>query len=236
MHEPSERAFAAIHAELQARVEAAEIPSFEDWQEWTAFCQYFDGSGPIIDWYEKRRDEQGRLFCDRADPQVDLSEDGRIARSESFLVGVILGDVFDVLMEEKRFLDAVRLNDDGRMHAKRLLSRYEQVLPSLDLMAKEDRSGIENHFRGELIQDMARLYGALLFAERAEEADAVAASLLGAIDTPEARLKLVSQGMSMTERIDPSWERWLGEAERAGGDVEQLRGKLNRLKDLKEDG
>src|SRR5688572_8578225 len=66
-HEPARKAFEEIFAGLQAKVDAAEVPSFADWQEWTAFCRYFGGNGRIVAWYEKHRDEEGQLLAGQND-------------------------------------------------------------------------------------------------------------------------------------------------------------------------
>ena len=83
--------------------------------------------------------------------------------------------------------------------------------------------------RQSLVAEMAKLHGALLAAERRDEATAVAELLLRTLDTPESRLGLVRFGIELVKKPDPSFTRWLDEAEAAGADVKTLRRRLGEL-------
>ena len=213
-HEPARKAFAEIFAGLQASVDSAEVPSFTDWQEWTAFCQYFGGNARIVAWYEKHRDAEGRLLAER----------------EDHLAGLIVSEVFDVLIAAERARDAVGLYDDARERARSFVSDYERALTS----SPDER--YEDYLRRELVEEMGKLHGALLLVERPEEAKDVAALLLAKLDTADARLGLVRHGLAIAGKADPSFTRWLDEAEAQGGKVGSLRTKLQRLELERKDG
>lgn len=212
-HEPAKEAFEQIFAELQAKVDAAPLPTYDDWKEWSAFCKYFGGRGRVIVWYEARRDEAGRLLADQT----------------GFLPDHIVGEVFDVLMEEDRHEDAVRLYADAGERAERLVKEYERLMAATATFPDEERrKSTEDHTRRKLTEDLSKLYAALLFTARTKEAAAVAGSLLATLDTPESRMALVRAGIALA-KTDPSFVLWLDEAEAAGGKVESLRRKLSKL-------
>ena len=84
-----------------------------------------------------------------------------------------------------------------------------------------------------LINELVVVYTALLGAGRSEEAVEIGDLLLDTLDTPEARLALVSAGAAVAQGPEESLERWLDEAEAAGADVKELRSKLERLTEAK---
>jgi thiol-disulfide isomerase/thioredoxin len=211
-HEPAKKAFAEILAELQTRVDAAELPAFLDWQEWTGFCGYFDAKERVLAWYEKRRDGEGRLFAGNAVFQAQF----------------IVGEVFDALMEKDRLADAVRLYEDARARAEALVLDYRRRKESLP-DDEELRKSVEEHGRSKLTLGLSKLFAALHATERAAEAEAVAELLLETLDTPEARLALVRQALDHSQKPHASYARWLDEAEAAGGNTKLLRRKLEKL-------
>jgi thioredoxin-related protein len=218
-HAPAKEAFAKILDELQRRVDETEVPSFEDWQEWTAFCEHFGGRPRVVAWYEKRRDEQGRLFASAGD-----ATDRRVEHQRS----VILDEVFDVLMEEGRPLDAVRLYDDTQTRAEQIVGNYRMMKSANASMDEEMRADIERFQREKLVKDLSRLYAVLLAADRRPEAGDVAATLLATLDTPESRVGLVRAALDVG-KTDEALARWLDEAEKAGTNVRLQRKKLEKL-------
>lgn len=212
-HEPAKKAFGEILAELQTRVDAAELPTFDAWQEWTGFCSYFDAEERILAWYEKRRDSEGRLF----------------AASTEFHAQFIVSEVFDALMEKDRLADAVRLYENARARAEDLVTEYRRHLESPFPDDEDQRKSIEELGRSRLTLGLSKLFAALHASERAAEADFVAELLLATLDTPEARLALVRQALDHSQKPHPSCSRWLDEAEKAGGNARSLRRKLEKL-------
>lgn len=205
--------FTAILDELQQRIDATPKPTFEEWQEWTAFCDYFAGPARVVRWYEARRDAEGRLF----------------AGDDDFLAQHIVGEVFDALMAAERWQDATRLYGDARERAAQLAKDYDRQLGAADGMAEDSRAALLDHARGRLTEDASKLYGAMLLAGRDEEAAAVATLLLEKLDGPEARMALVRQGIALAGASEPIFTQWLDEAEAAGGNVKSLRRRLEKL-------
>ena len=213
-HPPAKEAFQKIFDELQQRVDAAEVPTFEDWQEWKGFCDYFGQDARVIAWYEKRRDSDGRLFRGE---QHEFQED------------FIVSEVFDVLIKSARPLDAVRLYDDVRIRAEQIVTQYQLIRQDIERHANDPTEDVTRYGQQKLIQDLSRLYAALLLAERREEAADVAQKLLTTLDSPDSRLGLVRAGLDLVKRPEESFGRWLDEAEQAGGKVRSLRKRLEKL-------
>jgi thiol-disulfide isomerase/thioredoxin len=212
-HEPAKKAFEQIFAELQARVDAPGVPTFEDWIEWRSFCRYFGAPQRLVAWYEVRRDDAGRLLADQAGYPAEL----------------IVEDAFDALVQAGRFEEAARLYDDAQPRAERCVERYEQLMAATTSFPQDDtRASAEDHARRTLTQQLGTLYAVMLYAERGDEAAAVAGSLLAALDTPESRMALVREGIKVA-KLDPSYAVWLDEAEAAGAKVDSLRRKVSKL-------
>lgn len=215
-HEPARNAFMQILEELQAKVEvdAAAIPAFRDWQEWSSLCQYFGERARILAWYEKRRDDQGRLFA------------GKTGESRC---DNMIEDVFEQLIEAERPLDAVRLYEDVHGRAERIVADYRQISAVDGGLDEEMREQMADFHRGKLTEDLSRLFAALLAAGRDPEASDVARLLLRTLDTPESRTALVSAGLDTAKRPYESFGRWLDEAEAASANVHALRRRLSML-------
>jgi len=216
-HEPAKKAFAEILAGLQRQVDAADVPTFIDWQEWTGFCDHFEAKDRVLAWYEKRRDTEGRLFAGKTDYQAQF----------------IVGEVFDALLQKDRLTDAVRLYEDARAHAETLVANYRMQTENLP-DDEELRKVVEEHGRSALTTGLGKLFAALHATEREDEAGAVAALLLKTLDTPEARQALVRVGLDASRKPCSSYARWLDEAEAAGANVKLLRRKLEKLEKLDE--
>jgi len=212
-HEPAREAFGKILAGLQEQVDAVEVPSFETWQEWTAFCRSFGENERVVAWYERHRDAEGRLLVERDD----------------FLATHIVSEVFEVLMQAERPLDAVQLYEDATGRAREAVRDHRRSEDASAGMEADLREMTERFQRQKLVKDLSRLHAALLLAERDAEAARVATILLEALDTPEARIGLVREGLALVKRSHPDYPRWLDEAEAAGGNVRFARRELERL-------
>src|SRR5262249_33287664 len=150
-------------------------------QEWKSFCNYFGESARILAWYEKRRDANGALLEDQQDFVADLIRD----------------QVFDALIQAKRPADAVRLLADAHARPQRFGKGYESMARTAEQMGKDAGKDLIEHFQGKLVDDLGKLYGALLLAERRDDATAVAELLLKTLDTPKSRLALVRRGLEL---------------------------------------
>lgn len=214
MYPPAKEAFLGILEDLQRRVDQTELASFEDWQEWSSFCENFGQAGRIITWYEKRRDERGRLFPNR---------------EREFLVDRIVSDVFDALVQAGRALDATRLYPDARLRVDRIVTEYEQAQETNESLDVEFEAVLMRSFEQMLVQDLSHFYAVLLVAERRDEAAYAAQKLLETLDKPESRIALVRTALDLVERPEEDFARWLDEAEEVGGRVRVLRKRLEKL-------
>jgi thiol-disulfide isomerase/thioredoxin len=219
-HAPARTAFLGLLADHEVKVEAAELPSFGAWQEWRALCDNFGEGARVIAWYEKRRDPEGRLFAAHSST----------SRESAVALERITADVFDALMRADRSQDAVRLYGDARRRAASLVQDYERFMGHLAAGGLEEgRDELEAQQRRKLTDELCELYGALLASERAPEAADVGALLVRTLDTAESRLALVRAAIGVS-RAPADLDAWLAEAETAGGQVEGLRRRLERLK------
>jgi thiol-disulfide isomerase/thioredoxin len=215
-HEPARKAFMEILEGLQAKVDAADVPEFLDWQEWSSLCEYFGERARILAWYEKWCDDQGRLFA---------------GKTGGFRCDHVIEDVFDQLMDADRPLDAVRLYEDARGRAGKIVADYRRF-SALDAgMDEEMREQMADFQRRELTENLTKLFAALLATGREAEAADVAGVLLQTLDTPDSRKALVRAGLDMTKRPQASFGRWLDEAEAAGANVRILRRRLDNLQE-----
>ncbi len=212
-HEPARLAFEPLFAELQARVDAPELPAELDWKEWVAFCNGFRQRARIGAWYEARCDTDGRLFPGSTDP----------------VHATIRDDVFKALMREQRHGDAVRLAPDTVERVERIVrsfqARANEVAEIEDERMRETAQATD---RRTLTEDLSKLYAHLLAAERGTEAAAVAGSLLATLDVPESRVALVREGVALS-RTDPVFPLWLDEAAAAGLEVSTLQKRVAKL-------
>ena len=214
-HAPAKTALLEILEALQARVDGAVVPELMDWLEWSSLASRFGQPERRIVWYEKRRDEAGRLFAEPASAPH---------------AATIVAAVFEILVQADRPVDAVRLFADVRTRAQFLVGRYEQRMLGLSSEGEEARrSWLQVEARRSLTRDIVSLYAALLSAARGEEASDVAALLIRALDTPDSRLALVGAGVDAAVPPVASLTRWLDEAAVAGGDVRPLRPMVERF-------
>jgi hypothetical protein len=203
---------------LQAQVNVDGLPESQAWREWWSMCEYFDLHDRMMNWYESHRDAEGRLFAERTnDPEVQR----------------ITGKVFEVLIEQNRGQDAVRLLGDASVYAADVVKRFERLRAPSEAETGEMRTQLEKFARDKLTKDLSMLFAALLSAGRREEAVEVGELLISTLDTPEARLALVSAGAEVAQGPEESFGRWLDEAEAAGANVKLLRRKLDRLAETK---
>jgi len=212
-HEPARKAFLEILDEIQGRIVAAEVPTFHDWQEWTALCGHFGMTDRVLKWYETRRDAEGRLY-----PEIEGGH----------LVDLIRNDLFDLLLENDRPFDAVRLLPDPVVWMRGRVAFYVKDESLFADMDEEQRAGILEFTHKALRDEAGRVYAALLLADRTGEAEQVARVLIGALDTPDSRIALVRAGLR-AGRTSPSCARWLDEAEASGARVRSLRRRIEEL-------
>jgi thiol-disulfide isomerase/thioredoxin len=210
-HEPAREAFLALREELQARVDAAAVPTFEDWQEWSSMAEYFGEVQRVITWYEARRDAEGRLFGGEA---------------RDVLKGLMTGEVFDVLLEAERPVDAARLYPDLPARALQLVADYEQMGSVAERMPEAMKPEMEKVYKDGLRDNLAALHAAALADGRTEPAAAVAAELLATLDDAESRMRLVEKTLAIAAARPPQLATWLDEAEAKGADVAELRALL----------
>jgi len=212
-HPPAKKAFLEILDGLQTKIDAAAVPEFDDWAEWSRMCDYFAQQARVLTWYEKHRDDAGRLFA---------------GKTGQFDEDRIVDDVFDALMRASRSQDAVRLYADARRRGQGFVQHFEQMMASLP-GDDDSKKELEDFSRRKLTNDMTELYGALIAAGRNDEAADVGGLLIHALDTPDSRTALVSAGLAVAKAADPSFARWLDEAEAAGANVKVLRKRLEKL-------
>jgi hypothetical protein len=183
---PAKRAFLEVVDGLQAQVDADGLPDSLAWTEWWSMCECFDLQDRIVSWYEAHRDAEGRLFTERAN---DLE------------VQRITGKVFELLVEQNRGQDAVRLLGDAHAYAAGVVKRFEQRLAISEGEDGEMRTQFEGFARYNLTQELSMLFAALLSASRREEAVEVGELLIRTLDTPETRLALVNAGVRGYEAL-----------------------------------
>lgn len=215
-HEPAQRAFTKLLDDLQARIHRSDVPDFDEWEEWISMCSTFDEEWRILEWYDKRKEADGRLV---------------LGRGPGLMRRIIVAEVRGRLMDAERYADAIRLFGDPVEHAKGLIKEYERSLEtSLSLAEDENtRADIERFEQRELAGDLSELYGALLVAGQRKQATAVATLLIDRLDEPSSRLALVRAGIDATNQAHDDFLRWLDEAEAGGGKVRFLRRRLDRL-------
>jgi thiol-disulfide isomerase/thioredoxin len=208
LYEPARVTFRHILDQAQVKVEEHDTPAFLDWMEWFGLCRAFDAQVRIVTWYEETRDEQGHLVG--GDPAA-LPQ------------GLILSDVFNVLVEAGRPVDAVRLYADARTASKQQVLEFWKVRGFA--VAYPDGLGDQMRERGDtkLRDDLATLYAAALADGQTEQAAAVAADLLGVFDDTDSRLALVKQAVALSAARPVQLGTWLDEAAAQGADVADLR-------------
>jgi hypothetical protein len=180
-------------------------------------CHYFAEEARLLDWYEKHRDLDGRLF------------DGQTA---DLVQGLIVTEVFDLLIETDRPMDAARLVIDGSVRGQEFVRsfdvrRHAMAGPYSGSAEIKERS--DSFSRQKLRTDMSRLHAAMLLAGRVDEAAEVANLLLQALDDADSRLALVRAGIDIVGRQEVSFSKWLAEAEAAGANVRVLKKRLEKL-------
>jgi len=210
-HEPARKAFHDILEDLQRRIDSAVLPTFEDWQDWSGMCSYFKENQRVIGWYEGHRDEAGALLA---------------GESAIFPQRLFIGEVFDVLLEADRPVDAARLYPDVAARTRTIVAEYHQMMDMLPRMQESSRENLKDHYVRSCREDLARLHAALLSDARNEEAAAVANELLTTLDDGESRRALVEATLRLTPCRPTQLAAWLDEAERLGTGVADLRAEL----------
>lgn len=182
-------------------------------------CRHFGEQQRIVVWYENHRDAEGRLFAEH-------SRDDLVIR--------IVGEVADVLVEKIRLLEAARLFSDPYVYAEAVVESFEERCATLSVLGEETRKSHKGVYERILTGQLVVLHTALLGAGRSEEAVQIGDLLLDTLDTPEARIALVSAGATVAQGPEESLERWLNEAETMGANVTELRDRLESLVEKKD--
>ncbi|HEX5012066.1 MAG TPA: thioredoxin family protein [Planctomycetota bacterium] len=211
VYEPARVEFRHIVDQVQVKVEEHDVPAFLDWMEWSGLCRAFDARARMVTWYEETRDKQGHLVG--GDPAAMPQ-------------GLILSDVFAVLVEAGRPVDAVRLYADVRTASKQKVLEFQKVRAIA--MAHPGDFADQMRERGDrkLRDDLAALYAAALADGQTEQAASVAADLLGVLDDTDSRLTLVKQAVALSEARPAQLGAWLDEAAAQGAEVAVLRALL----------
>jgi thiol-disulfide isomerase/thioredoxin len=205
---PAREAFTALIDDAQKKVEAAPVPDALDWREWVRLCDSFELQPRVVAWYEAHRDAQGRLYGGDIAPKAQ---------------GLVIGDVFEVLMKAGRPSDAARLYGDVRDRSKQDVQQYRQMAAMLDKMPEEMRVEMRQMQDDELREGLASLHAAALVDGRAEQAAGVAADLLATLDDGPSRVALVTQVLELNAPRPAALGTWLDEAAAKGSDVATLR-------------
>lgn len=218
-HEPARIAFFAILEDLQAKVDAREVPEFDCWQEWSSMCTYFGETARMITWYEQRRDEDGIILA---------------GQEQAFIRGIIIEELFEILLGSERYADAARILGDAVIYSNRLIKDHDdqiREMQAFDFYTDEQLERDEEWGRSQIVKNLSQLHGALLVIGRSEEAAEVAGILLQRFDDPKARTTLAGTGMLITKQPHDVFLRWLDEAEEGGARVRIYRKRFQRLQE-----
>ncbi|MHC4990909.1 MAG: thioredoxin family protein [Planctomycetota bacterium] len=157
--------------------------------------------------------------------------DAAVQANDAERIGPVADDLFGLLLAEGRWAEAGQLYEDPVATARRAGDLYVQIM-KLD----EAREGPEDQRQllrqiqeDNFIEGQARLYAALLAADRNEEAANVAALLLRRHDDARSRLSMVEQALAAgaPRAIHEQWLAGAGEA-----DQERVRSAQDRLREL----
>jgi thiol-disulfide isomerase/thioredoxin len=211
-HAPAREAFARIQADLQTRVDAPGLPSFQDWQEWTSWCRSFGEANRIVAWYEARRDGDGKLFADQ----------------DGFLAEHVRATVFEQLMSLRRYADAAHVQGDLVGQARKQVAELAER-PEPSQLPEAQRKQIERMLEERLTKDLSDLFCAALATDEPDAAGQIAALLLETLDSPASRIALTRAALQRARVAFPAIPGWLDEAEAAGAPVKSLRRKFERV-------
>jgi len=210
-HAPARKAFFSILDELQQTIDAQPVPEFQPWEEWSSMCRYFDERGRVVAWYEARRDKEGRLFG------------GSTNRHPT---GIVIDEVFEVLLEAGRPIDAVRVDVNVADRAHRDVASYKADLADEDGIPEEMRDAMREYNEESCRDGLATLHAAARAAGQPEQAAAIARDLLGVLDDAASRVALVTRTLDLAPAQTAGLGTWLDEAEKLGADVTELRARL----------
>jgi thiol-disulfide isomerase/thioredoxin len=213
-HEPARKAFAEILDELQQRIDAPTGATSVDCEEWCALCRSFHERDRVVAWYERRRDQAGRLFAEKAkDP----------------LVSKLTDEVFDFLVEAGRPVDAARLCPLLTERADREVALCKDGLADADQQWPETwRTQCRADVTAACRERLATVYAVARAAGLPAQAAHVAEQLLAVLDDAASRISLVKRTLDLAPTQTDGLAKWLDEAEKLGADVGELRARLSK--------
>jgi hypothetical protein len=199
-HEPAHEAFAKARDTVGDRLKGGD-KSWEDLDDWIVLNEVVGEEEKTLAWFDRIKD----------DPESAQTFERSGFRLER------------LLEEHERWADLIKLYPDP---VQRLRREHEQLEHMLDMdmgEGMEDRAEqmhdwATNHFRDQA----GRLYGACLAADRADDAEEIAAEAVKLDDAAPMRAALVKGAVSL-QQPRKIHRIWLAEAERGGEDVKRLR-------------
>jgi hypothetical protein len=174
-------------------------------------CRYFDQRGRVIAWYEKRRDADGRLLG---------------GNTGNFIVVLVIDEVFEVLIEADRPVDAIRLYRDVGRRGERFVDEYKEGLGTLGSMPEAMRDNLKEYHVGKCRNGLATLRAAALADGQTEVAVQIGEALLDLLDDADSRVALVQRTLDIAPGQTAGLAAWLDEAEKLGAKVSKLRDRL----------
>jgi len=207
-HEPTRRRFTAILDDLDAYVRSDPPQSSREWSDWAELSRAMQQDERLTRLYEERRSPDGSLSAFAASKEMVLWLKGGPFPSKggTLFHPYAMDELFDILVETRRFADAGRLHRDlvGMAtltiieHTDDFLKDYAEHFSDSDIeeMRQEDR------------EEVALLYALGLAAERTEETGEIAAALLKRYDDAKSRraLVLACHRVGVTSAAVQSWE------------------------------
>jgi thiol-disulfide isomerase/thioredoxin len=216
VYEPAREAFSEILDEVDLAVQLDRATEYLHWAEWFALGAHLDESARVLAFYEARRDAEGRL---------------PLRHLDDFERRYVVDALFDVLMEHERVADAARLAPDLEVKAHAIV-KQARAMAEMEEQRFGDQpellDSMQQYRRTSAMQGLGRLHAAALAVDRPEQAVTIGALLLAEYDEADARLALVRYALPIGKPL-AEHRRWLDEAEQAGGETAELRGRLDAL-------
>ena len=215
-HEPAREAFTGILDALDEKVNDGSATDHEALKEWLRLSQHLDDSRRVIAFYETHRNAEGRLG---------------LARLSGRERDYVTSEIFDVLMERKRYLDAARLLSDLEAKAREEVRDAEQFGRTMEMLYADDQeqlASMKTFKREQLEAELSQLHAAALVVDRREVAQAIGVLLIGKQDNASSRTALVTMAIAVG-RAGPEHAAWLDQAEQQGADVAALRAQLESV-------
>ncbi len=166
--DPCRERFALLRDDRARRLLWAD---YDDFHEWCVLAAISGHDDFILEW----------LGCFMGDPH----EATMLPRADKA--------AYDLLLARERFTDPWELGDDPAGRVKRLAALLRARRP--DTIPPDDWQRLQDFIAEHLFHEACRLHAACLRAGRDDLAQAIAATLLAARDTPQARYALVTTAL-----------------------------------------